>query len=64
MLAFFQFVCYHFCLAGFCCEIIFFVLFQLFGLESGKTEIHTVTQALREPEQLELEYLNNYLSRF
>lgn len=37
---------------------------MLFSLESGKTEIHTVTQALREPEELELEYLTNYLTRF
>lgn len=37
---------------------------MLFSMDSGKTEIHTVAQELREPEQLELEYLDSYLTRF
>ncbi|XP_052805737.1 cytoplasmic dynein 2 intermediate chain 1-like isoform X2 [Mya arenaria] len=37
---------------------------MLFSLESGKIEIHTVAKSLREPDQLETDYLASYLQRF
>lgn len=38
--------------------------FQLFSTEGGQTEIHTIAKALRDPEQLETEYLASYIERF
>ncbi|XP_052255420.1 cytoplasmic dynein 2 intermediate chain 1-like isoform X9 [Dreissena polymorpha] len=36
----------------------------LFSTLGGKTELHTVTKSLRDPEQLETDYLASYLDRF
>jgi len=36
----------------------------LFSTEGGQTEIHTIAKILRDPEELETEYLASYLERF
>jgi len=43
---------------------LFDVVFQLFSTEGGQTEIHTIAKILRDPEELETEYLASYLERF
>lgn len=35
-----------------------------FSTVSGKTEIHTINKLLRQPEQLEMEFLQSYLQKF